>query len=509
MFTLPPEIHKVIHSKPTEVGSEDEKWIIIDPAPLSLFNDVPLSGSLSIESTSFVFSNAIAELKALANIIQSSIEQIEEVTTANFFTFPSPDSTFSPETEAPRMHPAIQSAGSLIASAAGQLITLVRPAPFTLLDISTQFHVSTAMGTAISTHVAEVLRDAGPKGKHVMEIAQPTNVHPGKLARVLRILATSHIFKEVSPDVFANNRLSSALDTGKSVEELLASPESKHIGTFGMTSYIENVLGIGFKSSSYLTETLLDPEFGHAYKANKTAFNKAYNVNEDIWSWLERPENRLDFVRFGAAMNGLKNACPAYAILEGYDWERLPEGSLVVDVGGGVGSQSLTLAQHHPQLRFVVQDRESILGDATNYWKRNMPDALESGRVKIQGQNFFDPQPTQHGDDNSEGVSVFLLSKTQLLIVEQVMSFACNEPAAQKIPGAELPIPPEPLLRNMGRAALNAYVGDLMMMCLANGQERTITYLRDLLNQAGWKLTAVHYDEPSVRRYQKAIAVPI
>ena len=46
-------------------------------------------------------------------------------------------------------------------------------------------------------------------------------------------------------------------------------------------------------------------------------------------------------------------------------------------------------------------------------------------------------------------------------------------------------------------------------MGMINGQERTITYLRDLLDQAGWKLTAVHYDEPSVRRYQKAIAVPI
>jgi hypothetical protein len=42
------------------------------------------------------------------------------------------------------------------------------------------------------------------------------------LARVLRLLATNHIFTEVSPDVFANNRLSSVLDTGKSVEELLA-----------------------------------------------------------------------------------------------------------------------------------------------------------------------------------------------------------------------------------------------------------------------------------------------
>ena len=41
-------------------------------------------------------------------------------------------------------------------------------------------------------------------------------------ARILRLLATNHIFNEVSPDVFTNNRLSSALDTGKSVEELLA-----------------------------------------------------------------------------------------------------------------------------------------------------------------------------------------------------------------------------------------------------------------------------------------------
>ena len=115
-----------------------------------------------------------------------------------------------------------------------------------------------------------------------------------------------------------------------------------------------------------------------------------------------------------------------------------------------------------------------------------MPNALESGRVKIQGQNFFDPQPVRR-DDKSEDVSVFLLSnilhdwadeycltilkhlraaagpKTQLLIVEQVISFACDEPAAQKIPGAGLPVPPEPLLRNMGRAALSVYVCDVMV----------------------------------------------
>ncbi len=36
------------------------------------------------------------------------------------------------------MHPAILSAGSLITSAASQLITLVRPAPFTLFDTTLQ-----------------------------------------------------------------------------------------------------------------------------------------------------------------------------------------------------------------------------------------------------------------------------------------------------------------------------------------------------------------------------------
>ena len=46
-----------------------------------------------------------------------------------------------------------------------------------------------------------------------------------------------------------------------------------------------------FKSSSYLTETLLDSELGHSYEANKTAFNKSHNVKDDLWNWLEAPDN--------------------------------------------------------------------------------------------------------------------------------------------------------------------------------------------------------------------------
>ena len=95
------------------------------------------------------------------------------------------------------------------------------------------------MGAVVESHAPEVLRAAGPKGLHVEEIAKPSGVDPAKLgtflqiakrvgtiaqlllARLLRLAATYHIFREVSPDVFAHNRLSSLLDTGKPIEVIL------------------------------------------------------------------------------------------------------------------------------------------------------------------------------------------------------------------------------------------------------------------------------------------------
>lgn len=47
----------------------------------------------------------------------------------------------------------------------------------------------------------------------------------------------------------------------------------------------------------------------------------------------------------------------------GYDWKSLKKGDLVVDVGGGIGSTAIHLAKAYPDLRFVIQDRASVVPD--------------------------------------------------------------------------------------------------------------------------------------------------
>ena len=43
------------------------------------------------------------------------------------------------------------------------------------------------------------------------------------------------------------------------------------------------------------------------------------------------------------------------------NWEDLPNRSVVVDVGGGIGSTSMLLANAFKHLRFVIQDRDPVV----------------------------------------------------------------------------------------------------------------------------------------------------
>ena len=49
---------------------------------------------------------------------------------------------------------------------------------------------------------------------------------------------------------------------------------------------------------------------------------------------------------------------------QGFDFSSLPDGALVVDVAGGIGSVSMLIAKDYPKLRIVVEDFPGVVQDA-------------------------------------------------------------------------------------------------------------------------------------------------
>lgn len=201
--------------------------------------------------------------------------------------------------------------------------------------------------------------------------------------RALRLLATNHIFQEVAPDVFANNRLSLILDSGKNVSDLdgakyvfspmscvnfhantkLCSPTKKYINSNCAGALLTHCTDHIFKASSHLTDTLINPATRDSFAVQDSAFNTAYGTPLPFWAWLEQPGNERDLQLFGLAMEGMTNFFVRDST-GGFDFGAVEKGGIVVDVGGGVGSSTLMLAKKNSHLKFVVQDREPVIAQA-------------------------------------------------------------------------------------------------------------------------------------------------
>ncbi|KAJ7893819.1 S-adenosyl-L-methionine-dependent methyltransferase [Mycena olivaceomarginata] len=155
---------------------------------------------------------------------------------------------------------------------------------------------------------------------------------------------------------------------------------------------------------------------------------------------------------------------PPEAVLNGFKWHDLPQESLVVDLGGGIGSTTLIIAKAVPHLNFVVQDRPTVI-----YWAQAAPDLLHSGRVKLEVHNFFEPQPHRKTavfllrwvmHDWADPLAVQILQQlreaatpdTKLITADIILPYTCPDTSITRlIPGAALPPAPAPLLPTWGR----------------------------------------------------------
>ncbi|KAI0064197.1 S-adenosyl-L-methionine-dependent methyltransferase [Artomyces pyxidatus] len=452
----------------------------------------------------------ISPLAALANIISSGVHSLESAYSDHGIQFPSLDEPYSPGPLDD--NDAITATTNLIIAAAHQLIAGIRAPIATINDYAPSMYTSSALGLVIDVDVPDALKDE-PAGLHVNAIGAKVDVDPGKLARVLRYLATRHVFREVTPNVFANNRISSALVKSRPFEQLKANNLTKYDDATA-AAFAGVMTDEGHISNSFFIEHLRD-----APKGVETPFQLAFKTKATLWEWYEEPSNRVRGRRFANAMAGDNERFPKAIFTGGFDWNSLEAGSVVVDVGDGVGSVTLTLVKHFPQFKYVVQDLPKVIGDqASKYWEQQSPQSISEGTVTLQTHSFFGPQPVKdaavyfmrmiiHDWADAESITIMKHLRaaagpsSKLIIFDMLMLYACPDPAGP-------PLPPYPLLANLGLPVggfitaidlhvctvfvlAGRYLPLVQMLNLLNGQERTASQFAALGEATGWKLEGI------------------
>ncbi|KAK7008385.1 O-methyltransferase-domain-containing protein [Favolaschia claudopus] len=326
-----------------------------------------------------------------------------------------------------------------------------------------------------------------------------------KLKDQIFCLSACHIFREVSPGVFANNRISSTLDKGKPSRELSSNRETRFVGSSGIAALVEHAAEMGGKSAQYLAQSLRTPGL--------LPFNLGYDTKESFFEWMERPESIYHVNRFAVAMQGTTAMEPEdLNVFRGFKWSALPYASVIVDVGGGIGHVSLAVAKKYPHLRVVNQDFASPIEISKAHWKECFPDHLDKQMVDFHVHDFFNPQPVRNAavfllrqilhdwpDDKAvvilKNLSEAAQQETQLVVIEKVVPFASTQnPEDSKactIRGAKQPVAEAPLLPNWGAAAADIYPYDLMHT-FHGGIERTAQGFYELFAKGGWKLIEIH-----------------
>ncbi|KAI0762979.1 S-adenosyl-L-methionine-dependent methyltransferase [Fomes fomentarius] len=512
-----------------------------------------------------------ATLRALHSAIGSAIDEIERAyhERRSDLEYPSLDEPYYPTAkhtpeeelaETLKADPIVAMASKHIVAACGQLSTTVNKPWFGLMADVKAGQLSACIRFLETANIIEILREAGSKGLHVDYILKAVldlrpKVHvdqgegpltPSRLGHILRLLATSHYLREVKPNVFANNRPSSFIDSGKSVAQLREAPEKKYKDTDGVAAFVALTYFTSCLTDWALPDLTPEDHIDTNFAGDLTPkwvapFNLAFNTKLGYFDWLELPENIGRLNRFGHAMTGTRQWETKDGILKGFSWEDLPHGSVLVDVGGGIGATSIIVAEAHPHLRVVVEDRARVVSTAVSAWGSQYSHLFESGRMSYRPRDFFHPWDALTLPDlvPISSPSVFLVrlvlhdwqdddarkilsrlrdaagAHTKLLIGDMLLPYACADDPdgsgseSDDVSKTASPFVPSdsPLLPNLGKANVHGYFADIMMMGMFDAQERTVDEMKALALSAGWKVTEIRRTPGSLWAYTTAVPV--
>ena len=303
--------------------------------------------------------------------------------------------------------------------------------------------ITQALYVAAKLNIADLLNE---KPRPISELAGATKQNERALYRVMRSLASVGVFKESEGKVFAQNQNSEPLrsDVRNSVRNgLIFMGEDWHWRVWGDLAY--------------------------SVETGKPAWGRIHGA--EVFDYFAgRPQQQEIFNR---AMTDM-SASTAPAIVEAYDFSEI---ETIADIAGGHGYLLSQILKANPHLKGVLFDVFTVIDGASELLEQQ---GVASRVTKVAG-NFFESIPVEadaylmkhiiHDWDDARSTwilrNIHEASKpnVKVLIVESVVPEGNNEHLSKLM--------------------------DLEMLVSPGGVERTAEEYRQLLENAGFKLTRI------------------
>lgn len=184
---------------------------------------------------------------------------------------------------------------------------------------------------------------------------------------------------------------------------------------------------------------------------------------------------------------------------------------------------SIGLARKFPKLRFVVQDLASVISQAEAVWLRELPEAIKLERTRLMVHDVFKEQPIKgaevywmrfilfvspcvspddivltlcfsvlkHSHDWADDECVIILSNLREAMGTNSRILIADQVVHPTVGSSFLAPAPAPLPANYGWAHQFTNQGDLNMLTMYNGKERTPDDFSLLAERSGLRMVKI------------------
>ncbi|KAK7999440.1 hypothetical protein PG990_012040 [Apiospora arundinis] len=263
-----------------------------------------------------------------------------------------------------------------LAEASKELEQLVLGPRQTLGMMGLSIHDASSLGVIVNFDIPNLVPSQGSIS--FAELSSQCGLDEDRLTRVLRYAMINHIFRE------------------NPAGRVRHTPLSTHLAQSPVFCDFLRTLANVFHPACASLPTALG-RWPRTLSMTEAAHGVARQTDLTFYDWLEKEENAALRLSFDKGMEGISRGGQRLqdTDLRAYPWGKLPEGAVLVDVGGSGGHFARDLSEAHPSFSIIVQDLPGVIGQTIKDQKRNSS-IFKS--VTYQAHNCFEKQPVKGAD---------------------------------------------------------------------------------------------------------------